>query len=394
MMRVLLAFILLLGAVFLGTQLNTDPGYVLIAINHWTIETTLWVAVFGLALLFIIIHIFLQLCHKISQTPGTINHWHAKRLAQKAQETTRRGLIEYSEGYWLKAKNHLIQALPNTDTPLLNYLTAARAAQKMGDSKLRDHYLREAQQSMPEAKIAVELTQAQLQLANHQWEQALATLRHLQDLAPRHPYVLKLLMHLYEEVRDWAQLIALLPDLKKNHVITEQEFVLLLQNTYLQATIDLARQNQPEALTTLFYSLPKSLVNNPEINAEYARFLIRNNEFSNAESLLRRCLRKEFNSELIDLYGLLPCNEGQMVFAESLLKKNPHSANLYLSLGRMCESQHLWGKAKHYLDQSIELNPTPLAYFTQGKLHEKLNDPLLAGESYKKGLELVTKSAR
>lgn len=67
---------------------------------------------------------------------------------------------------------------------------------------------------MPEAKIAVELTQAELQLANHQWEQALATLKHLQDIAPRHPYVLKLIMQLYQEVKDWPQLITILPDLK------------------------------------------------------------------------------------------------------------------------------------------------------------------------------------
>src|SRR5690606_25675395 len=203
------------GSVYLGIQLNYDPGYVLIAINHWTVETTLWVAVCGLLLLYILTHLVLQFSHKIARTPRAVNKWNSRRLAHKAQATTRKGLIEYSEGYWQKAKTHLIQALPNTDTPLLNYLTAARAAQKMGDSQLRDHYLREAQQSMPEAKIAVELTQAQLQLANHQWEQALATLRHLQDLAPRHPYVLKLLMDLYKEVRDWPQLIALLPDLKK-----------------------------------------------------------------------------------------------------------------------------------------------------------------------------------
>lgn len=113
-----------------------------------------------------------------------------------------------------KSKNHLIQALPNSDTPLLNYLTAARAAQNMGDNQLRDNFLREAQQSMPEAKIAVELTQAELQLSNHQWEQALATLKHLHAIAPRHPYVLMLMMRLYQEVKDWPQLIALLPNLK------------------------------------------------------------------------------------------------------------------------------------------------------------------------------------
>lgn len=390
MIRVLLAFIILLLSVFLGIQLNKDPGYVLIAINNWTIETTLWIAVFGLLFLFVLTYGFVQFCNKITRTPSMINKWHSRRLTQKAQATTRKGLIEYSEGYWQKAKNHLIQALPNTDTPLLNYLTAARAAQKMGDSKLRDHYLREAQQSMPEAKIAVELTQAQLQLANQQWEQALATLKHLQDLAPRHPYVLKLLMNLYEKIKDWQQLIALLPDLKRNHIISDQAFEQLQQNTYLHAMMDLEKHNQSESITNLYHSLPKSLVNNAKIVAEYTRFLIKNQEYEEAEYNLRRCLRKEFDNKLIELYSLLPCEENQLLFAESLLKKNPHSAALYLCLGRICLARHLWGKAKHYLEQSIELNPTPTAFIELGHLHEKLNDPLSGGVCYKKGLELIT----
>lgn len=391
MIRVLFAFILLLGAVFLGIQLNYDPGYVLISINQWSIETTVWFAVFGLLFVFLITHLTLQLVHKITNTPKTIHRWREKRLAQKAQATTRRGLIEYSEGYWQKAKNHLIQALPNTDTPLLNYLTAARAAQKMGDSTLRDHYLREAQQSMPEAKIAVELTQAQLQLANHQWEQALATLRHLQDLAPRHPYVLKLLMHLYEEVRDWNQLIALLPDLKRYKVVTDHEFELLQEHTYLQAITDLVKQNQTDAVSKLFHSLPKPLNSNPEIVAEYVHFLIRQNDFTAAEQLLRQSLRKEFNADLIELYGILP-QENQLSFAESLVKKNPHSAALFLCLGRICVAQHLWGKAKSYFDQSLQLTPKPETYHELGKLHERLNDAFLASSNFKKGLELATKT--
>lgn len=392
MIRVFIAFILLFAAVCLGIQLNDDPGYVLIHINHWTIETTAWFALFGLILAFLVLHFLFYVVHKIAKTPSRLNHWHAKRQAQKAQATTRKGLIEYSEGYWNKAKNHLIQALPNTDTPLLNYLTAARAAQKMGDNTLRDQYLREAQQSMPEAKIAVELTQAQLQLADHQWEQALATLRHLHDLAPRHPYVLKLLMNLYVQVRDWTQLIALLPSLKKYRVIDDQEYQQLELKSYSQAIIDLSKQKQTDSLITLFNSLPKSLAYDPEIVTEYVHFLMANNDFEQAESLLRRCLKKEFNASLIDLYGLLPFKDQQLVFAETLLKKNPNSAPLYLCLGRLCVAQHLWGKAKHYLEQSIEFNPKPDAYNELGKLYERLNDPFLASHHYKKGLELATQT--
>ncbi|MCC2667253.1 MAG: protoheme synthesis HemY [Gammaproteobacteria bacterium] len=390
MTRVLLAFIILLGSVFLGIQLNHDPGYMLIAINHWTIETTVWVALFVLIFLFLFIHFFIQFFHMLVKTPSSLSKWNSRRLNQKAQATTRKGLIEYSEGYWQQAKKHLIQALPNTDTPLLNYLTAARAAQKMGDSQLRDHYLREAQQSMPEAKVAVELTQAQLQHANHQWEQALATLKHLHDLAPNHPYVLKLLINLYEQIRDWNQLIALLPVIKKHHVFSDLKFNQIQHNAYVQAMIDLSKQNQAEALSAFYLSLPKTLSDDPEIVETYVRFLLKNEEFLHAESILKRALRKGYNTQLINLYGLMYCGENQLVFAESLLKKNSHSASLYLCLGRLCIAQHLWGKAKHYLEQANEISSSPEIHITFGKLYEQLNDPFLASTHFKKGLELAT----
>lgn len=389
MLRVLIALLILLIAIFLGTQLHQDPGYVLIAINHWTIETTLGVAVFILIILFLSAHIFLKLCRHISSIPRTISQWNIRRLTSKAQETTRQGLIEYSEGYWEKAQNHLIKALPHIDTPLLNYLTAARAAQKMGNSQLRDHYLREAQQSMPEAKIAVELTQAQLQLANNQWEQALATLRHLQDLAPKHPYVLKLLMHLYQEVRDWTPLIHLLPDLKKNKIISEEEFERLQKNTYLHAINDLIKQKQSTAITALFHSLPKTLAFCPEITREYATYLIKKGDLDVAEEHLRQCLRKKFNPALIEIYSTPIHSETQLLFAETLLKKNADSSSLLLCLGRLCIAQQLWGKAKQYLERSLELTPSAQAYHTLGELYEQLNEPLKACAYYKKGLDLT-----
>lgn len=393
MMRIILAFFVLLSAIILGVQLNKDPGYVLIAVNHWTIETTLWIMILSMIFLFLMLHLILNIYHKMSQAPGALSKWHSRKLAQKAQAITRKGLIEYSEGYWSKAKKHLIQALPNTDTPLLNYLTAARAAQEMGDSQLRDDFLREAQQSMPEAKIAVELTQAQLQLANHQWEQALATLRHLHDIAPKHPYVLKLLSQLYQEVRDWPQLIAMLPSLKKYKVIDSCAFDALELYAYLQELTNLIKLNQQKAVTLLFHSLPKSVATNPKIIATYVRFLFQNNDVNTAKDLLHHNLRKKYNSQLIELYSELPNDKNQLSFAEGFLKKNAHSAGLYLCLGQLCINKQLWGKAKYYLEKSNEMEPSAIAYMALGNLHEKLGNQELACSSYKEGLKSVTKKS-
>lgn len=389
MIRLFFIFIVLLISVWLGIQLSHDPGYLLIAINHWTVETTLWVAIILVLISFFLLHYLLMFVAVVSRMPRSYRAWRMRRRTQHAQAQTRRGLIEFSEGYWSEARHNLIKALPNAETPLLNYLTAARAAQEMGDNQLRDDYLREAQQSMPDAKIAVELTQAQLQLANKQWEQALATLRHLQDLAPKHPYVLKLLTYLYQEVRDWPQLIALLPELKKYHVVTGADYDKLRHQTYLHALSDLAKAEQSDALAQLVKSLPKPLNYDAELMAEYCRYLANHHQETQAEAILRRSLREQYSPLLIDLYGQLRVNESQLAFAESLLKKYPDSPKLYLGLGRLSTHNHLWGKARTYFEKSIELEPTPQAYEEIGKLLQELNDSAGACQAYRQGLTLV-----
>ena len=387
MIRMLYIFALLVVGIFLGVKLSHDPGHVLISINHWTVEATLWVSIAVLLLLFIVLHTLLVLFNQITHLSGNYSKWKSRRRARKARQTTRKGLIEFSEGYWSLAKKHLIKALPDTDTPLLNYLTAARAAQEMGDSQLRDDYLREAQQSMPEARIAVELTQAQLQLANQQWEQALATLRHLQDLAPHHPYVLKLLINLYQEVRDWPQLITLLPELKKYKVMTGEAFETLRQHTLLQAMSDLTKTSNEQALTQMVNGLPKQLKHDPDLMACYCDFLIKNDRKIEAESILRRCLRNECNDKLITLYGQFYTDEKQLAFAESLLKQT-NSAALHLCLGKLNLANNLWGKAKACFEESIFLAATPDAYAELGKLYEQLGEPEQACRAFRQGLEL------
>lgn len=389
MIRALFIFFILLASVWLGVQLKDDPGYLLIAYHHWTIETTLWIAIILSMLVFCLFHLILVFMHWFVRLPLTWHQWLKKRRGQIAQAKTRQGLIEFSEGHWQAAKNHLIKALPDTDTPLLNYLTAARAAQEMGDNQLRDDYLREAQQSMPEAKIAVELTQAQLQLANRQWEQALATLRHLQDLSPHHPYVLKLLMHLYEEIKDWLQLIELLPTLKRHGVIKENQFERVQKHAYFQYMLELIKQNQSTALHQFVDTLPKPLIYDPDLISAYSYYLLDHQEDIKAEALLRSSLRKQFSETLIVVYGLAKANDSQLSFAENLLKDHPHSAALFLCLGRLCISQQLWGKAKTYFEKSIELDATPTAYLELGKLLEQLNEPAEASRAFQYGLCLA-----
>lgn len=388
MVRLIFFLLIILAAAWMGITLQKDPGYLLITINKWTLETTLSVAIITLLIFTYLFHLLLIFLQKIFVMPQNIKNWKEKRKIQNAQAKTRQGLIEFSEGYWKDAKNHLIKALPNTDTPLLNYLTAARAAQELGDNKLRDDYLRQAQQSMPEAKIAVELTQAQLQIANKQWEQALATLKHLQDLNPKHPYVLKLLMNLYEEVRDWKTLLELLPELKRNNVITSEEYKKLEKRAYIHNLQELIKHKQNIAVQTLINKIPRELKHDHDLIVIYAKYLIEQQEYETAEQVLRKEIKHQFDEKLINLYGQIKDNKANLKFIENLSKTHAHSAYLYLTLACICKDASLWGKAKTYLEESIKVKPTKEAYRELGLLLEKLNDEAGAKQAFKDGLLL------
>lgn len=387
MIRIFLVFLLLLASVYLGLQLKHDPGYVLIAINHWTIETSFWIAIASLLIVFILLHTLMVVFHKILLLPTQYSQWKARRRARKAEKTTRQGLIEYSEGYWQDAKNHLIKALPNTDTPLLNYLTAAKAAQKMGDSHLRDEYLQRAELTNPAANLAVKLTQAEFQLADQQWREALITLQHLQTAAPHHPYVLKLLVALYRETQDWPQLIALLPQIKKQKLLNKDRFNALQHESYLAYLSDLVRISDEKVLSDLYHSLPKYLRLDSELVFCYASFLMEKDQKVLAESMLRQSLEKKYDENLIQLYGQFYINEKQQKFAETLIKTEADSHALYLCLGRLAMANQLWGRAKNYFEKSLALRSKPETYQALGKLYEQLGERDKALVTYRDGVE-------
>ncbi len=394
MIKVFFILLFLFASVWLGVQLHGDPGYVLVVLRHWSIESTIWVALFALFLFVAVIHLALLSYHKATYLPTSWHRWRQKHKTERARDKTTQGLIEFSEGYWKAAKTHLVQALPHTETPLINYLIAARAAQELGDTKLRDNYLREAQQCMPDAKVAVELTQAQLQLAHEQWEQALATLRHLHDLAPRHPYVLKLLAQLYEGIKDWENLVNLLPQLARNKALSEKRLNELTHRAYLGRIEHLIEQNAWQTLDALIEHLPKTLKHNPELITAYSQCLMQQEENTKAEMYLRRALQKEVVPILLDAYSTLPPSVVRLAAIESLLKQHAHLAILHCCLGKLYTNQQLFGKAETHLEQSLKLKTCPETYYAQGQLFEALKQPPEAFEAYKNGLKSALKTQK
>ena len=392
-MRLLLAFFLiLLAAVAVALLAYQDPGYVLIGRGHTTVEMSLslftTLVIISFTLLYLLIRFVLRTWHM----PAQIRLWRERRRTRKARHSLRRGLIELAEGHWKKAERALIRYVKYSSTPLLNYLSAARAAQKQNAHERRDHYLAMAMQSMPDADVAVELTQAELQLAHGQLEQSLATLEHIRTIAPNHTHVLLLLSQLYEQLQSWGDLKDLLPLLQKHKVVDEQTLEEISLRTYSKLLTIAAKSGNPENLLRQWEDIPRGLRQSKPLYIEYAQHLLEVKQYDKAEMFIRERLKREWDQHLAYLYGYIKIDqpEKQLGYAEAWLKGRESNPVLLLTLGRIAHYGKLWGKARSYLEASIGNGPRAETYKELGLLLEHLEEPQAAADCYRQGIMLVT----
>lgn len=388
-MRYLLITLLLLGAAIgFGLLAKHDPGYVLINYSGWSLESSFSIFMLAALLTFSVFYLVLRLTFGTLHLPRRMTDWRQRHQTVHARELTHKGLIALAEGNWQEAEKKLSRAAGHSDTPLINYLGAARAAQKQGEEQRRDEYLSQAYQSMPDAELAVGLTQADLQLSQGQAEQALATLHYLHTIAPKHGYVLYLLKKIHERLQNWDELLDLLPSLKKQKVLDEEqcrELELSLHRMRLQRCASLERLEQ------LWQQVPRKLRHNPSLLYDYATLLQQLGDEVHAEAALREFLAKKWDLALIRLYGQLQGEDLklQLTTAESWLSEHEHHPDLLLTLGRLTLKSQLWGMARSYLEASLGVEPRAETCCELGDLLQQLGETEQAGEYYKQGLELA-----
>lgn len=378
-----LAVALVLGGL-VGVLVLRDPGYVLIAYQNLAVETSLWFALLVLVGLYAAFALVAFLVTRTIRGSGRLKGWNARRRTRTARDQTVRGLLLMAEGRWAEARKLLEAAAGRVPAPLINYLNAARAAHAMGDARGRDELLRAAHESTPGSRLAVGLTQAELQRADGQWEACLATSLQLYRQAPRHPQVLRLLVDCYRHLHDWQAILELAGDLKKHRVMPDAELRALEREAWRGRLA--AGRDAPEAL---WKSVPRELRRDAALAAAFARALADSGQGVEAEALLRDVLDQTWSPELVSLYGKLVNADppSQLLAAERWLKERPNDADLLLALGRISLMNRQWAKAREYLEASLRLRRSAEAQAELGRLCTALGDSERGGELLARALE-------
>ena len=379
----------LLAAVVVAGVLHVNNGYALLAYGDLSVEMSLGTLMVLVLAVFFGLYILTTLAARLWTFPRRLREALARKRELRARRATNRGLIDFAEGRWDESEKNLMRHAGESEMPLVTYIAAARAAQLQGAHERRDRYLRMAFEEVPKAHVAVLLTQAELQIAHRQYEQALATLRHLQELDPQHAFGLKLLAIVYRKIGDWEQLRALLPSLREHEALSRRE----IDRLETRATVALldrvdAKGKAEPGIAELWEGLPRRLRAEPELVRAYARALLRLGEGVEAEAVLRDALRSHWDEDMLSLYGLAIGNDPkrQLARVEEWLGERGESAALLLTAGRLCVEAKLWGKARSYFESSIVLGGKAEAYEELGKLLRHLEAPEDALRAYGDGL--------
>jgi len=386
MKKLLIAFLILLFAVWLGFLIHRDPGYVLITYGSWSIEMSLWVGILLTVIAFALVSMIFRLLHHTSRLGSKYQRWDKKRKQKKSAELTTLAICQLLQGDWGQAENSFKKALHGSVTPLSNYLFAARSAHMSKAYDRRDTYLDHGRKKVAVAELALYLKQAHFQINAKQWDKAEETLESIKRIKPNHPRYLKLQKKLLLKTQNWQQLADLLPNLRKYKALSETSLDVLEEKV---AVALLSESSDADTLKVTWDALSKPTKLNSQVVATFALQSLHKQCSALATSAIETALKKHWDNKLIRYYGLIRAeNESkQLSTAESWLKKHPEDPELLLCLGRLCSREKLWGKAKLHLDKLIALDPSSPAFLELAKVSDGLGEQEAMQNNYRKAAE-------
>ncbi|MGO1296084.1 MAG: heme biosynthesis HemY N-terminal domain-containing protein [Vibrio sp.] len=390
MIRAILLFIILGIGLFIGSEYSGQQGYVLISIANKTIEmsvTTLVILVVGLFLAVFVCEFVLK---KILSTTFRTFNWFTIRKIRRSRRLTNEGIIKLIEGDFKQAEKKVSRWAKHHDNPLLCYLMASEAADNLGNTKKRDHYLSLASEQN-HARLAVELTRAKQQVNDGEITRGLKTLQSLQPDAPNNPILLNLLKRCYIILHMWQPLIEILPRLTRFNHLTEAEETELLQMAHLGALEEIARRNNSHDLIEHWETLKRQEQKNPVITAAVAKHLLSVSQGKEALPFIIRVMKKAPSAELYLLIAEVP--EAQRHDAKNLLlrilAKNDNNAEAHSALAKVYEYQHHWSEAQHHLEKALSIRTSISDYSRLSEVLSQQNKTQAAQDVSRKALSLL-----
>lgn len=306
-MITILALVVLMLALggLLGILMARDPGYVLIAYDSMTLETSLWVGLFIAMLLWVGATFGWGLTKRLLQSRGVWFRWRLRGRQLASQKRTEEALLLRAEGRWNDALAAYASAADNAELPFSNWIHAAEAAHRAGDESTREELFAKAERATPHAALALALIKATLQQESGQWAASEETLKSWVERAPRHPRLNTLRIRAAAALGDWNTVHALLPTVSGTRHLPTAEADELSVRAWL-ARLDEVASSEVAAdhAQSLWKTIPKEVRLAPRVAGRFVEILgTADTHAPLVETTLREVLDQELSLPLLERYA-------------------------------------------------------------------------------------------
>lgn len=376
-------FALALGLALVGRY---NDGYVLLFVPPQRIELSLTLAVILVAAAFVALHLAIRTIAYTLRLPDMVREFRRRQQAERARRTLFDALIGWFEGRYARAERAARIAFATGEEPGLAALIGAQAAQRMGNRQQRDLWIERARDAAGRAdsaalRQAFLLVHAEFLAEDGRDGEALAALAELNRGGARHVAAQRLALKSLTRAGLWEEALRSAHQLEEHKAIHPAVAARTREMAYA-GLFDAADDPAGRARR-----LPARDRADAPTAVVIAAALLRRHLRDEARVLLEGVLERGWDDAAGMLYPRCAADpqvtRRMLERAEAWCLRDPAAAAPLMTLGRLCASLGLWGKARESLEECARRAPGPAASLELARALEAGDDAAAAAPHYR-----------
>lgn len=361
-MKTILILLTLLAVIAGLVGLQQHPGYVIIHFAQTQVELSFWTAAFSLILAFFITYGCVRILVKLFGLGAYFRKRKKRRRAKQREQCIEQGIIDLLNGRWPSASSLFKKAETLSPEDFVPALLRAISHHLEGDMVQRDLALRTLDTKNDDEQLSLQLAKAQLLMDNQEWESALSCLQLLHTQYPKHAYAGLLLARCCEKLSEWPLLRKIMPNLRKNKLVSEQQLSQWRLSCFCHSLQTAARESV-DALVETWKEGQREDRFSLRAKTIYIEGLQNLRAYDKAEDAIFSFLKKQWEPNLCHFFETFPTDkiEDLIPAVDSLCQQHPLDTACQKALGVLCFQSKRYVRAKEILSTVVEEFPDTAA---------------------------------
>lgn len=365
-------FIVAVVIVLTGTHYN---GNVFIVVEQTQIRINLHLFVGLVILLVVLLYVLLRIVMGLVHLPGQWTRWRVNHQRHQVETALNHAGLAFFEGRFQFAEREAERVLGNKqghNSRALALMIAAHSADQIDELAKRDRYLNEIAQLPEKQQLSRYLLLARSALAKHDNVGAKNALEAASKISPNLTQVAKLLLRYEWENGNPPGVLQQVDKLSRADALSESELQSYRHWAYQQL---LTRAHDPSELRMSLKAIPAD-EREGDLCVDIVKKYLQLGMYAQALKYVKKYYPVSFNPDLLPLfseanqYSSVKDQQKSIEIAEKWLQQRPQDPALQMLLGQLSYDQQLWGKAKSYLEASLQISNNNVARLLLAKVLE------------------------